>query len=310
METTPRSSHPTHRIVITGANGQLGHALAMQLPSVGEVKALTRAEADFSNPAALRVSLQSLGESFKPTVVINAAAYTAVDKAQSDTETAWAVNATSVGVLAELAQNWGAMLVHYSTDYVFDGSGHTPWKETDATGPLSVYGQTKLAGEQAIARACPRHLTLRTSWVVGAHGGNFLKTMLRLAAERDSLRVVADQVGVPTSTALLADTTVQLIHTLSQAKAEDGRWGTYHLAAAGETNWCSYGQYVIAGAIARGASLKATPESVVAITSAQYPVPAPRPLNSRLDTRKLQQMLSIALPGWQQGVDAILDQLI
>ena len=299
-----------HKIILLGANGQLGHQLAVQLQQLGDVKALTRAEADLANPAALREALTELAQTFQPTVIINAAAYTAVDKAQTEIELAHAVNAESPAVLAEFAKVWNATLVHYSTDYVFDGSGTKPWQEGDTTHPLSVYGQSKRDGELAIAAHCPKHLILRTSWVVGAHGGNFLKTMLRLAAERDALRVVADQIGAPTSTALLADVTVQLLQAVHAAPDSDARWGIYHLAAAGEVSWHGYAQHVIAGALQRGANLKAKPEAVSPITTAEYPVPAPRPLNSRLNTHKLQTTFALTLPAWQVGVDAILDQII
>ena len=298
------------RLLLLGANGQLGHQLAVQLQQLGEVKALTRAEADLANPAVLRKALTELAQTFQPTVIVNAAAYTAVDKAQTETELAHAVNAESPAVLAELAKEWSATLVHYSTDYVFDGSGTQPWQESDTTHPLSVYGQSKRDGELAIAAHCSKHLILRTSWVVGAHGGNFLKTMLRLAAERDALRVVADQIGAPTSTELLADVTVQLLQSMHAAADNDARWGIYHLAAAGEVSWHGYAQHVIAGALQRGANLKAKPEAVSPITTAEYPVPALRPLNSRLNTDKLQTKFALTLPAWQVGVDAILDQII
>ncbi len=304
------------RVLLLGSNGQLGHQLSTELLALGPVRALTRVDADLSNPEGLRASLARATEFFMPTVIVNASAYTAVDKAETETAQAMAVNAQSVGVLAEFAQSIGACLVHYSTDYVFDGSGQQAWKETDEPNPLSVYGKTKYLGEQAIAKACARHLILRTSWVVGAHGGNFLKTMLRLAGERDSLHVVADQMGVPTSTQLLSDVTVQLLQAMSNtsnmnhAKENDARWGTYHVAAGGETSWHGYAQHVIAGATARGASLKAVPGSVQAISTAEYPLPAPRPLNSRLNTEKLKTTFGVDLPAWQQGVDQILDELL
>ena len=298
-----------HKILLLGANGQLGHELATALQALGEVKALTRTEADLSQPEALRATLAHIMHSFVPTVMVNAAAYTAVDKAESEPQVAHTVNAASVAVLGELAQTCGAMVLHYSTDYVFDGSGTQPWQETDTPHPLSVYGQSKWAGEQALAQACAKHVVLRTSWVVGTHGGNFLKTMLRLAAERDSLRVVADQVGVPTSTALLGQVTVKIVQALQSADARDPRWGVYHLAAGGETTWHAYAQYVMAGAQARGAVLKAMPETVLPITTAEYPLPAPRPLNSRLNTHKAQQTFGLELPQWQRGVDGILDAL-
>lgn len=300
-------THP--KILLLGAHGQLGHTLAVALKNLGEVQALTRVEADLSDPNALREALLQRTANFLPTIVVNAAAYTSVDKAETEPALAQAVNADSPAVLAELAQAWGAMLVHYSTDYVFDGAGVKPWEETDATHPLSVYGASKRAGEVAIARACAKHLILRTSWVVGVHGNNFLKTMLRLAAERDSLRVVADQIGAPTSAELLSEVTVALIQAMKSAEASDSRWGTYHVAAAGETSWHGYAQYVIAGAAARGAVLKATPSTVQPIATAEYPLPAPRPANSRLDTRKIRRTWGVTLPAWQVGVDAILDQL-
>lgn len=298
-----------HKILLLGANGQLGYQLGNVLKKLGHVQALTRAEADFANPAMLRAALLKFAETEVPTVVVNAAAYTAVDKAETESELAHAVNSESSAVLAELAHRWGAMLVHYSTDYVFDGSGVQPWRESDDAHPLSVYGASKLRGEAAIAQRCPKHLILRTSWVVGPHGGNFLKTMLRLAAERESLRVVADQIGAPTSTTLLADVTVALIAAMEKAEASDTRWGVYHVAAGGETSWHAYAQHVIAGAAARGAVLKADAASVFPIATVEYPLPAPRPLNSRMDTQKIQRTFHVKLPTWQVGVDAILDHL-
>lgn len=297
------------RILLLGANGQLGHQLSTELLAFGRVRALTRAEVDMSNPEGLLRSLANATEVFKPTIIVNAAAYTAVDKAEAEKAQATAVNAHSVGALAEFAQSMGACLVHYSTDYVFDGSGTQAWRETDVPAPMSVYGLTKFMGEQAVRKNCAKHLILRTSWVLGAHGGNFLKTILRLAADRDSLRVVADQIGVPTSTQLLADVTVDMLKAMQLANEKDTRWGTYHVAAAGETSWHGYAQHVIAGAVQRGAKLKATPSSVAPITTAEYPLPAPRPLNSRLNTDKLQTTFGLTLPTWQQGVDQILDEL-
>lgn len=298
------------RILLLGANGQLGYQLSTELLAVGRVQALSRAEADMSNPEGLLRSLAKANEVFKPTIIVNAAAYTAVDKAETETAQAMAVNAKSVDVLAEFAQSMGACLVHYSTDYVFDGSGTQAWRETDVPAPMSVYGQTKYLGEQAVRKNCAKHLILRTSWVVGAHGGNFLKTMLRLAVERDSLRVVADQIGVPTSTQQLADVTVGMLKAMQFANEDDERWGTYHVAAAGETSWYGYAQHVINGALKRGAKLKAAPSSVVPITTAEYPLPATRPLNSRLNTDKLQTTFGLTLPTWQQGVDEVLDELL
>jgi len=306
----PLDSNSSYRVLLLGANGQLGFALDGALKALGEVKALTRSEADLSNAFALRDTLLPVVKKFKPHVIVNAAAYTAVDKAQTEQTIALQVNAQSVGVLAELAQSINAVLVHYSTDYVFDGGGNTPWSEDDQTNPLSVYGQSKWLGECAVRQHCRRHLILRTSWVVGTHGNNFLKTMLRLAAERDSLRVVADQMGVPASTDLLAKVTFDILQTMLPATKEDGRFGTYHLAPAGETSWHAYAQYVIAGALKRGAHLTCKSESIEPIPTSAYPLPAPRPANSRLNTEKIRSTFGIELPAWQVGVDAILDVLI
>ena len=306
----PLDSKPSYRVLLLGASGQLGFALGGALKALGEVKALTRSEADFSNAFALRDTLLPVVKQFQPHVIVNAAAYTAVDKAQTEQTIALQVNAQSVGVLAELAQSANAVLVHYSTDYVFDGIGHTPWVENDQTNPLSVYGQSKWLGECAVRQHCRKHLILRTSWVVGAHGNNFLKTILRLAAERDSLRVVADQIGAPTSTDLLAKVTTDILQTMLPAAQDAARYGTYHLAASGETSWHAYAQYVIAGALQRGAHLTCKPESIEPIPSSAYPLPAPRPANSRLNTEKIRSTFGIELPAWQLGVDAILDALI
>jgi dTDP-4-dehydrorhamnose reductase len=306
----PLDSNSSYRVLLLGANGQLGFALGGALKALGEVKALTRSEADFSNAFALRDTLFPFVQKFQPHVIVNAAAYTAVDKAQTEQAIALQVNAQSVGILAELAQSINAVLVHYSTDYVFDGAGNTPWAEDDQTNPLSVYGQSKWLGECAVRQHCHKHLILRTSWVVGAHGNNFLKTMLRLAAERDSLKVVADQMGAPTSAEVLAKVTVDVLQTMLPAAQEDARFGTYHLAATGETSWHAYAQYVIAGALKRGAHLTCKPESIEPIPTSAYPLPAPRPANSRLNTEKIRSTFGTELPAWQVGVDAILDVFI
>ena len=295
------------RILLLGVNGQLGHALQTTLATLGEVRALTRAQADLSDPGSLRETLEPLIASFQPHAIVNATAYTAVDKAEVECDVARRVNAHSVGVLAQFAQSVNALFVHYSTDYVFDGSGEQAWQEEDATNPLSVYGQTKWLGERAAQQHCDKCLVLRTSWVVGLHGNNFLKSILRLAAERDRLVVVADQWGVPTSTSLLAQVTVKILQTMMQADALDPRFGTYHVAPSGETSWHAYAQYVIAGALHRGAQLKALPASIEPISTSAYPLAAPRPANSRLNTDKLRSIFGIELPSWQAGVDAILD---
>ena len=301
---------PSYRVLLLGANGQLGFTLENALKALGEVKALTRSEADFSNAFALRETLLPVIKKFQPHVIVNAAAYTAVDKAQTEQTIALQVNAQSVGVLAELAQSVNAVLVHYSTDYVFDGAGDRPWLESDQTNPLSVYGQSKWLGECAVRQHCRKHLILRTSWVVGVHGNNFLKTMLRLASERDGLRVVADQIGAPTSTDVLAKVTANLLQTMLPAAKDDARFGTYHLAASGETTWHAYAQYILAGALKRSVHLTCKPESIEPIPTHAYPLPAPRPANSRLNTEKIRSNFGVELPAWQVGVDAILDALI
>lgn len=301
---------PSYRVLLLGANGQLGFTLGSALIALGEVKALTRSEADFSNAFALRETLLPVIKKFQPHVIVNAAAYTTVDKAQTEQTIALQVNAQSVGVLAELAQSVNAVLVHYSTDYVFDGAGDRPWLESDQTNPLSVYGQSKWLGECAVRQHCRKHLILRTSWVVGAHGNNFLKTMLRLASERDGLRVVADQIGAPTSTDVLAKVTANLLQTMLPAAKDDARFGTYHLAASGETTWHAYAQYILAGALKRSVHLTCKPESIEPIPTHAYPLPAPRPANSRLNTEKIRSNFGVELPAWQVGVDAILDALI
>jgi dTDP-4-dehydrorhamnose reductase len=312
------------RILLLGAQGQLGHALAQALPVMGSVVACARAQADLSQASAL----QALLDQHQPQLIVNAAAYTAVDKAEQEPDVAQAINAQAPGVLAHWAAAHGAMLVHYSTDYVFDGRSPRPYTEADAPAPLSVYGQSKWAGERAVQAAAGRHLVFRTSWVVGAHGGNFLKTMLRLGAERDSLRVVADQHGAPTSTDLIAHNTVQVLqqmrapalaaNTKGEASqppnapwvpADDPRWGLYHLAAAGETTWHAYACHVIDRAAALGWPMRVSAHSIQAIATDQYPLPAPRPANSRLNTQRLQQRFGVVLPDWRDGVDAVLASL-
>jgi len=312
------------RIVLLGAQGQLGHALAPALPAMGEVLAFGRQQADLSHAPAL----QALLDQHQPQLIVNAAAYTAVDKAEQETDLAHAINAQAPAVLAQWAAAHGAVLVHYSTDYVFDGRSPRPYTEADAPAPLSVYGQSKWAGERAVRAAAGRHLVFRTSWVVGAHGGNFLKTMLRLGTERDSLRVVADQHGAPTSTDLIAHTTVQVLQQMRApalaantkgeaspppnahwAPANDPRWGLYHLAAAGETTWHAYACHVMERATALGWPVRASAPRIEAIATDQYPLPAPRPANSRLNTQRLQSRFGLNLPDWREGVDAVIDSL-
>ncbi len=293
------------RILLLGANGQLGHELRRTLADLGQVIGLQRAGADFSAPQSLRAIVRE----HRPQIIVNAAAHTAVDRAEREPDLARTINSVAPGVLAEEAQALGACLVHYSTDYVFDGRKNTPYDESDVPNPLSVYGRSKLSGERAVAEACVRHLILRTSWVVGAHGANFLKTILRLAAERDSLRVVADQHGAPTAAALIADVTARALQTLVQASERDARWRLYHLAAGGETSWHGYARHVIGRARELGMALKAVPEAVIPISTAEYQTPARRPANSRLCTARLRAAFAVELPDWRQGVDQVLEQL-
>ena len=297
------------KILLLGKGGQVGWELQRSLAPLGELVALefdsTDYCGDFTNLAGLAETVRKV----KPDVIVNAAAHTAVDKAESEPELVRTINAIAPGVLADEAEKLGAWLIHYSTDYVFDGSGTTPWKETDATGPLGVYGQTKLEGEQAVAR-CARHLIFRTSWVFAARGANFAKTMLRLAKERDQLKVIADQIGAPTGAELLADVTAHAIRTVQTRPDGQMLAGLYHLVAAGETSWHGYAQFVIERAQALGETLKAGPNDILPITTADYPTPAQRPANSRLDTTKLRTTFDLHLPDWKDGVRRMLVEML
>ncbi len=294
------------RILLLGADGQVGWELRRALLPLGEVLPKARAQADLANLDGLRALL----EKEQPDFIINAAAYTAVDKAETEPELARRVNADAPQVLAEYAAAHGAWLVHYSTDYVFDGTKPEPYTESDAPNPQSVYGQTKRAGEEAIAASGCRHFILRTSWVYAARGHNFAKTMLRLAAERDSLRVVADQIGAPTSAELIADcTALMLLRLRTDAALADQSSGIYHLTAQGSTSWHGYAQFVIAAARVRDMVLRCTPDAVQTITTADYPLPAPRPANSRLDCGKLQTTFDLVLPPWQTQVQRMIDEI-
>nr|WP_297351260.1 dTDP-4-dehydrorhamnose reductase [uncultured Caldimonas sp.] len=292
------------KILLLGKDGQVGWELQRSLAPLGEVIAVGRGDegglcGDLTQPEGLAATVRRL----RPQAIVNAAAYTAVDRAEQEAQTAQQVNGDAVGLLAREAAALGAWLIHYSTDYVFDGSGQHAWREDDPTGPLSTYGRTKLDGEAQIRAASVRHLILRTSWVYGARGGNFAKTMVRLATERDQLRVVADQMGAPTGADLIADVTA---HALRQAMAQPASCGTYHLASAGETSWHGYAQHVLRQAATLGQALKVAPEAVEAIPTSAYPTPARRPLNSRLNTEKLTRAFGLRMPPWQAGVDRML----
>lgn len=290
------------RVLLLGAAGQLGHELAARLQQTPfEWTALTRREVDFSELDALKPLIEQL----KPHWIINAAAYTAVDKAEQEPQLAHTLNAELPAMLADVARAQGSALVHYSSDYVFNGLAQRPYLETDDTDPQSVYGRSKRDGDLAVQASGARHLIFRSSWVVGAHGQNFLKTMLRLAAESESLRVVADQTGVPTSAVWLADITLAAM----RMSEDQGLSGLFHATPSGQTHWQAYAQYVIEQALRLGWVLKTEPQHIEAINTDQYPLPAARPAYGLLDSRLLAQTLKLPWPEWQSGVDQVLKQL-
>ncbi|HQD13972.1 MAG TPA: dTDP-4-dehydrorhamnose reductase [Ottowia sp.] len=296
------------KVLLLGKNGQLGWELQRSLAPLGELVALDRQGApglcgDLGEPDGLAATVRAL----RPDVIVNAAAYTAVDRAESEPDLARRINAHAPAVLAREAAACGALLLHYSTDYVFHGHGQRPWAEDDPTGPLNVYGQTKLAGEQAIVQAGCRHLILRTSWVYAARGGNFARTMLRLARQQPRLTVIDDQWGAPTGAELIADVSA---HAIAQLRARPDKAGIYHLAAAGETNWFSYAKHVIARAQSAQSAIEYVVKDILPIPSSAYPVAATRPHNSRLDTRKLRTAFDLHLPPWQAGVDRMLAEIL
>ncbi len=295
------------KILLFGKGGQVGWELQRSLAPLGELVALdfdsTDLRADFSRPDQLAGTVAAV----RPDVIVNAAAHTAVDKAESEPELARTLNATAPRVVAEAARQVGALMVHYSTDYVFDGSGSRPWTEDDPTGPLSVYGATKLEGEQGVQQHCPLHLIFRTSWVYAARGGNFAKTMLRLASEREKLTVIDDQHGAPTGAELLADVTAIAIR---ETMRDAGKAGLYHLVAGGETSWHGYARFVLEQARALGVELKAGPDAVEPVPTSAFPTPAQRPHNSRLSTVRLQDTFGLVLPHWQTGVARMLREIL
>lgn len=292
------------KILLLGASGQLGKELEHQLSSVGSVAAFCRVSLDIINYTAVGDAVRRI----RPNIIVNAAAYTAVDKAETDAEQAYAVNAKAVANLAQIAHKEGAWLIHYSTDYVFDGSKPTPYIETDANNPLNVYGASKQAGEEAIAAADCQHLIFRTSWIIGKDGNNFAKTILRLAAERDSLKVISDQLGVPTSPSLISKITIDAIRAIKQKIA----WprGIYHLAPQGVSSWYEIAKTLIAYAEQQRVQLNTQVADIRVITTAEYPTAAKRPLNSQLDTHKLQSQLSFNLPHWKNDFLAVARDIV
>lgn len=295
------------KILLFGKGGQVGWELQRSLAPLGELFALdvdSRQQCgDFTRLDDVAKTVRAIA----PDVIVNAAAYTAVDKAESEPELVRTINALAPGILAREVHKLGSWLIHYSTDYVFDGNGSKPWVETDLTGPLSIYGSTKLAGEEAIRASGCRHLIFRTCWVYATRGGNFAKTMLRLAQERDRLTVVDDQIGAPTGADLLADVTA---HAICQALRRPDLSGLYHLVAGGETSWHGYACFVLNLARQAGVELKVAAENVIPVPTDSFPLPARRPLNSRLDAKKIQATFDVHLPVWQTGVERMMEEIL
>jgi dTDP-4-dehydrorhamnose reductase len=299
------------RILLFGKNGQVGFELQRTLSPLGEliapdIEGDTNLCGDFTDPDGLRRTIRSL----KPDVIVNAAAYTAVDKAESEADLAMMINAEAPRVLAEEAEAIDACLVHYSTDFVFDGKQTQPYKELDQCNPLSEYGRSKLAGDMGIASACSRHLIFRTSWVFGAHRNNFLNTILKLASERTALSVIADQIGTPTGASLIAESTATILAKMANASIKDARWGLYNLVASGQISWHGFASYVVQQASAKGMQLGLSSGAISAIPTEEYPLPAVRPSYSVLNTGKLIETFDLLLPPWEEGVDRVIDSLI
>jgi dTDP-4-dehydrorhamnose reductase len=293
------------KILLLGKNGQVGWELQRALSPLGDVISLDRQSVDFCGDIGNINELRATIRKLQPTVIVNAAAYTAVDKAEADRATAQLINAGAVQAMAQEAVSLGALLVHYSTDYVFPGTGVEPWTEEAIVAPVNFYGESKLAGERAIIESGCKHLIFRTSWVYAARGSNFAKTMLRLGRERESLNVIADQIGAPTGADLIADISA---HVIPKAMINPALGGLYHLAASGETSWCEYAKLVIETAKSSGEVLAA--QQVLPIQTSQYPTPANRPLNSRLNTTKLRNAFSLCLPDWKLGVRRMLTEIL
>jgi dTDP-4-dehydrorhamnose reductase len=294
------------KILLTGKNGQVGFELQRALASLGEVVPLERSGCDLANPDSIRTAIRE----HSPTIIVNPAAYTAVDKAESERDLAFAINGVAPGIIGEEAKKLGALVVHYSTDYVFDGSKSGAYTEEDATAPLSVYGESKLVGEEALRSSGAEHLIFRTSWVYGVHGANFLKTMLRPMTEKEELNIVSDQFGAPTSASLIADVTAQILNRVGSIPERPlEKLGLYHLTASGETSWHGYASHICRVAHGFGVSLRVMPGSIHPIPASEYPVPASRPMNSRLDCRRLETVFGFRLPRWEESVNHSL-QLI
>jgi dTDP-4-dehydrorhamnose reductase len=294
------------RFLITGSNGQLGFELQRALAPLGEVIALDRSGCDLSNPDSICDAVRAA----KPDAIFNAGAYTAVDKAESEPDLAHSINAVAPGIIGEEAAKIGALVIHYSTDYVFDGAKAEAYLETDIPNPLGVYGMTKLGGEHALATSGAMHLIFRTSWVYGLNGKNFIKTILRLANERAELKIVADQFGAPTGAPLLADVSAHVAARYLREGADSFPFGLYHLAASGKTSWHGLARHVVTKAATAHVNLQAKAECILPITTPEYPTPAARPANSRLNTSKFVEAFGIQLPDWRNGVDQVMDALV
>jgi len=294
------------KILLFGKEGQVGWELQRSLSPLGQLLAVARQEVDMEDLDALR---QCVNQN-QPDIVVNAAAYTAVDKAESEADKTYNINAEAVGVLAEETKKLNAWLVHFSTDYVFDGEKSSPYEENDPTCPLSVYGKSKLEGEQLIQKNHTKYLILRTSWVYAARGNNFAMTTLRLAREKDELKIIDDQHGAPTSAELIADVTALILSRINQTADDENFAGIYHLVASGETSWYGYAQYVLEQAQTMGVELKTSAEEVQSITTNDYPLPARRPQNSRLNTSKLRRTFNINLPDWHYHVQRLVNELV
>lgn len=293
------------KILVTGKNGQVGHELMHSLAHLGKVVGVDVKECDLAQSAAI----DALLERVKPDIIINPAAYTEVDKAESQPTIAHAVNAQAPKLLARYAARHNIPIIHFSTDYVFDGKKEGPYVEDDEANPKSVYGKTKLLGEESVRKLAAKHIIIRTSWVFGSHGVNFLKTMLKLASERDKLSVVSDQFGAPTSARLLAEAVAQIVTELGEPGSYR-KYGTYNVAARGETSWHGYAQVVVEKAIKHGMAIKINPKDIKPISSKEYPMPAPRPANSRLDTTKVSTVFSVSLHKWQDEVEKVIQELV
>jgi dTDP-4-dehydrorhamnose reductase len=295
------------KILLLGKNGQVGWELQRSLAPLGEIIALDSKSQEHCGDLADLQGISDTVRSIAPDIIVNAAAHTAVDKAESEPELVRTINALAPAMLAQEAKRLNAWLIHYSTDYVFDGKGDKPWLETDASNPLNVYGTTKLEGEQLIQQSACKHLIFRTSWVYAARGANFAKTMLRLAGERDSLNIINDQLGAPTGADLLADVTA---HAIRAAQQKPEVSGLYHVAASGETSWHGYASFVIDHALRAGVSMWITPEDVHPVPTSSFPTPAKRPLNSRMDCTKFQNTFGLHLPQWKTGVARMLEEVL